>query len=391
MQRELAEVVVVAYGRSAIARAVKGALRNTHPIEYAAQVLNGVLDKVPQLPKKDIEDIIVGCAKPELKQRQNIARLIALRAELPYSVPAQTVNRFCASGLQTISTGANMIMTHQAEAIVTGGVESMTTVPYMGIGDPAFKDQWLDENEVGAYISMGLTAENVAERYQVTRKEMEEFAMGSHQKAAIAQDNGILAEDIIPVDAVNDDGSTFQFIRDECIRPNTTLESLSSLKPCFRENGLVTAGTSSPINDGASFVVMMSRKKADELGIRPIAKFLAYAVAGVDPRYMGIGPIQAVPKAMRLTGLSVSDMDVIELNEAFAAQSIPCIRKLGLDPKKVNPNGGAIALGHPLGASGTILTCKALSELKRQAGRYALVTMCIGGGMGAAAVFEAAK
>lgn len=389
MNQVMKDAVIVAYGRSAVSRAGKGALRNTNPIDLAAQVLKGVLAKVPQLPLEEVEDIVVGCAKPECNQRYNIARLIAVRAGLPYSTSGQTVNRFCASGLQSVSTAANMIMTGQSEVIVAGGVESMTAVPYMGIGDPEFRNKWIDENEPGLYMGMGLTAELVAEKYNITRQEMEEFAVKSQQKAAKAQSEGILGMDIIPVDAVEDDGvSVTVFDKDECIRAGATVEGLSGLKPAFKEDGRVTAGTSSPTNDGAAMVVLMSLEKAKELGIEPIAKFAAFAVAGVDPAYMGIGPIAAVPKVMRLTGLNVEDMDVIELNEAFAAQSIPCIKELGLDPDKVNINGGAIALGHPLGATGAILTGKALTQLKRGGGRYALVSMCIGGGMGAAAILE---
>ena len=383
------DVVIVAYGRSAVARAGKGSLKNTNPIEYSAQVLRGVLDKVPQLPAEAIEDVILGCAKPELTQRYNIGRLVALRAQLPYSVPGQTVNRFCASSLQAISTGANMIRSGEAEVIVAGGVESMTDIPYMGIGNPEFRNPWLDEHEPGAYMSMGITAENVAEQYGISRVEMEEFAVESHQKAAKAQNAGILAVDIIPVDAVDDEGNKFVFDQDECIRPNSSLQALAKLKPCFKPDGVVTAAISSPTNDGASMVVLMSAEKAQALGIRPLAKYVGYAVTGVDPCYMGIGPISAIEKVMKLTGHTADEMDVIELNEAFASQAIACIRTLNLDMAKVNINGGAIALGHPLGATGGILVSKALSQLHRQNGTYALVSMCIGGGMGAAAIFVA--
>lgn len=386
------DAVITAYGRSAVARSgKKGALRNTHPVEFGAQVLRGVLDKLPMLPLEQIDDVIVGCAKPELAQRQNIGKLLALRAGLPYSVPAQTVNRFCSSGLQTIAAGANAIMLGQADVIVAGGVESMTCIPYMGIGDPAFKDQWLDEHEPGAYISMGQTAENVARRFDVSRAEMEVFAAESHAKAAAAQRRGFFTRDIIPVHAITDDGSAFLFEQDECIRPDTTPERLSALKPCFLEGGRVTAGTSSPTSDGAAFVVLMSREKAQALGAPILARFAGFSAAGVDPSFMGIGPVAAVPKVMAQTGLSVADMDVIELNEAFAAQAIPCIRELNLPRGKVNPNGGAIALGHPLGATGGILTCKALRQLEETGGKYALISMCIGGGMGAAGIFEVCR
>ena len=355
-------------------------------------MLRGVLDKVPQLQPEEIDDLIVGCAKPELKMRQNIGRLVALRAQLPYSVPGETVNRFCASSLETVSIAANRIMTGQADVIVAGGVESMTAIPYMGIGEEAFKDPWLDKNLADAYVSMGITAENVAKRYGVTREEMERFALESQQKAAAATEQGILPQDIIPVDAFSEDGAPAgTFDRDECIRPNTTLEGLAGLKPSFLEDGLVTAGTSSVTSDGASMVVLMSEEAARARGITPLARFVGYAVAGVDPAYMGIGPVAAVPKVLKLAGLTLEQMDVIELNEAFAAQSIPCIRELGLDPAKVNPNGGAIALGHPLGATGGILVGKALTQLARTSGRYGLVTMCIGGGMGAAGVFESLR
>lgn len=382
--------MIVAYGRSAIARSgQKGSLRNTHPIEYSSEVLTEVLKKVPQLDWQDIDDVIIGCAKPEMQQRQNIGKLITLRTGLPYDVPGQTVNRFCASGLQSISIAANMIMTGQADVVVAGGVESMTAVPFMGIGDPAYQDPWIADHEPGGYISMGLTAENVAERYHVTRADMERFAVDSHMKAAEAQENGKLAEDIIPVHALDDKGSSFLFDKDECVRPNTSTNSLSALKPCFKEYGLVTAGTSSPTNDGAAMAVLMSRKKAEKLALKPLARFLAFSAVGIDPSYMGIGPIKAIPKVLSLTGLKLENMDVIELNEAFAAQALACIKELRLDPKRVNPNGGALALGHPLGATGTILTCKAISELRRIKGRFALVSMCVGGGMGAAAVLEA--
>lgn len=387
MIKMLNSAVIVAYGRSAIARSVKGSLKNTHPIDYASEILVGVLGQVPALDAKLIDDVVVGCAKPELSQRQNIGKLIALRAGLPYSVAAQTVNRFCASGLQSISIAANMIMTGQAEVVVAGGVESMTAVPYMGIGDPSFKDKWLDENEPGSYISMGLTAENVAEMHHISREEMEEFALKSQEKAIRARDCGFLGKDIIPVTALDDGGGEFSFGQDECIRM-TSLEKMAALAPCFKENGVVTAATSSPTSDGAGMAVLMSEQKAEELGMKPLVRFVGFAVAGVDPSYMGLGPIAAVPKVMEKTGLTVGQMDVIELNEAFAAQALPCIRTLGFDMEKVNPNGGAIALGHPLGATGTILTCKAISQLERIGGRYGLITMCIGGGMGAAGIIE---
>lgn len=383
---QLIDVVVVAYGRSAVGKAgKKGALRNSHPVDYAGAVLKGVLDKVPQLDRNLIEDVIVGCARPEGMQGRNIAKIIATRAGLTF-IPGQTVNRFCASGLQAISTGANMIMTGQSEIIVAGGVESMTAIP-MG-NDPKLNNKWIEENKPREYLPMGITAENVAEEYGITREDMDQFAVESHKKAAKAQEAGLFAEEIIPVEGVDDEGNPIVFDQDQGIRKNTNIEMISTLKTIFKEDGCVTAGQSSQTSDGTGFVVLMSAGKAKELGIKPFAKFLAYAVAGVDPGLMGIGPIKAVPKVMKLTGLSVKDMDVIEINEAFAAQSIPCINELEMPMDKVNVNGGAIALGHPLGATGAVLTCKALSQLRRRDGKYALVTMCIGGGMGAAAIYE---
>jgi acetyl-CoA acyltransferase len=388
MKGIIKDVYVVAYGRSAIAKSgKKGALRNMHPVELGGKVLAEVLKKVPQLNTEDIDDVIVGCAQPEGKQGNQVSRLIALRAGLGHSVPAMTVNRFCSSGLQTIDIGATMIAAGQADVIVAGGVESMTAIPMFGDITP-IAESWLLENEPGAYMPMGMTAEKVAELYGITREEMDALAVESHRKAAAAQDPGKFDGEIIPLDGVDDNGNPIVFDKDQGIRRSTTMESLAQLKTVFKEDGVVTAGTASQTSDGAGFVVLMSKEKVEELGIKPIAKFIAYQVAGCDPSLMGLGPMFAVPKVMKLAGLSVDDMDVIEINEAFAAQAIPCIRKLKFDLKKVNPNGGAMALGHPLGATGAFLTCKALSELERINGKYALVTMCIGGGMGAAGIYE---
>lgn len=386
MKKELQDAVIVAYGRSPNARAKKGSLCKVHPVEYAGQTLEGVLKKIPQLDPKEIEDVIVGCAKPEGVQSSNIGRLIAARAGLPYSVPGQTVNRFCSSGLQAISIAANMIMTGQSEVIVAGGVENMTQIPMGSV--PETRCPWITEYKPGYYMPMGLTAENVANRYNVTREEMDIFAVRSHIKAYNAQQSGKFKDDIIPIEYIDDEGNKALCVSDEGIRSNSSLEKMASLPTAFLEGGTVTAGSASQMNDAASFVVMMSSKKAEEIGLKPIAQFIGFAVAGVDPSYMGIGPINAVPKVLKLTGLSINDIDVIELNEAFAAQSIPCIRELDMDPQKVNPNGGAIAMGHPMGATGAILTCKVLSELKRTSGKYGMVTMCVGGGMGAAAVYK---
>ena len=386
MNDKLHEVVVAAYGRSAVGRAKKGGLAFAHPVDFGAQVLQGVLKRVPKLDPAQIDDVVVGCSNPSGKQGSNMARQIVLRAQLPVTVSAQTVCRFCSSGLQAISIGANAIMTGQAQVVVAGGVESMSALPInMGMDD---RSPWLVEHMPQALAPMGITAENVAEVYGITREEMDALAVTSHQRAAAAQAAGKFDGEIIPVEVPDAEGNLVTFSRDDGIRPNTTMESLAGLKTVFKEDGKVTAGTSSQTSDGAGFLVLMSREKADALGIKPIARFLAFSVAGVEPHLMGIGPIFAVPKVMNLTGLSVDDMDVIELNEAFAAQAIHCIQELGLNMDKVNPNGGAMALGHPLGATGAILSCKALAELQRNGGKYALVTMCVGGGMGAAGIYE---
>lgn len=378
--------VIVAYGRAPIARAGKGTLSKEHPVTYAAQVLQGVLEKVPQLPREEIEDVVVGCAKPEQLQGSNVGRVIAQRAGLSDCVAGQTVNRFCASGLQAIATAANSILVGEADIMVAGGVEDMTIVP-MGTREE-FREGWISENRPGVYMSMGITAENVAQRYGISREDMERFALESHQKAAAAQDSGAFDKEIIPVTYHDENGEEHLFTRDECIRRGGTMEKLASLRPCFLEDGRVTAATSSPTNDGAAFVVLMSEARAKELKIPPLARFLSFAVAGVPADVMGIGPIHAIPKALSRAGVKIADLDVVELNEAFAAQAIPCMQELGIDAAKVNPRGGAIALGHPLGATGAILTCKTLSYLEATGGRYGLVSMCIGGGMGAAAVFE---
>jgi len=385
----LENVVVVAYGRSAIGRAgKKGALRETHPLDLGAGVLKGILEtKLPQLDPALIDDVVMGCANQDMKQGYNPARMVTNAAGIPYSVPAMSINRFCSSGLQAIAIGAAEIESGLSNIVVAGGLESMTAVPLTYDRTPYYA-QSIVENDPNQYISMGMTAENVAERYHITRDEMEEMAVRSHEKAAAAQEAGKFDNEIIPLPGVDEDGNPIVFDKDQGIRKGTTKEILAKLKPCFKEDGVVTAATSSQTSDGASFVVLMSVNKAKELGIKPIAKFIGFAVAGCDPAYMGTGPMYAVPKVMELTGLTVDDMDVIEINEAFAAQAIPCIRTLKMNMDKVNPNGGAMALGHPLGATGAILTCKALNELSRTGGKYALVTMCIGGGQGAAGIYE---
>ena len=388
MAKPLSKTVVVAYGRSAVAKSgKKGALRNLHPIDMGGLVLKGVMEKIPKLDPALVEDVILGCAIPEAKQGLNPARLVAARAGLPYTACGLTVDRFCSSSLQAVALAAWQIEAGQADCIVAGGIESMTALP-MTLDRSGDMDPWLLEHDPAQYISNGETAENVAEKYNVTREEMDRLALESHRKAAAAQDAGYFDEQIIPLPGVDAEGNEIVFDKDQGIRRDTTLEKMASMKPCFRENGRVTAATSSQTSDAAAFVVLMRDSKAKELGIRPVAELLSFAVAGCEPDYMGLGPIYAAPKALEKAGLTVADMDVVELNEAFAAQAIPCMRTLGLDPAKTNPNGGAMALGHPQGATGAFLTIKALNELRRTGGKYAMVTMCIGGGMGAAGIYK---
>jgi len=384
MENTMRDAVIVAYGRSAVCRAKDGPFVGVHPIEWGAQALNGVLAKIPQLDPNEIDDVVVGCARTVNKCARNVARLICLRAGLE-PVSAQTINRFCSSGLQAISTCANAISVGDIDVAVAGGIESMSMIQTPGPDD---LDTTLDEICPGAYMAMGITAENVAQQRGITRVEMDRFAVESHIKAAEAQAKGYLNRSIVPVTVKDADGNDVVVDTDQGIRPGSNTESLAKLKPCFKEDGVVTAATSSQTNDSAAFMVIMSREKADGLGIKPIARLVRYATAGCDPETMGLGPIYAVPKVMVRSGLTVNDMDVIELNEAFAAQAIPCIRELDFDPEKVNPWGGAIALGHPMGATGVFLAIKALDYLREHSGQYALVTMCIGSGQGAAGILE---
>lgn len=381
------EAVIVAYGRSPIGKAPKGVFHSTHPVDLGAQTLKGVLARVPQLDSAQIDDVVVGCAYPEERQGWQFSRVIVQRAGLPDSVCAQTLTRFCSSGLQAIATGANAILAGQADVIVAGGVESMSQVKKMAYPEE-YWESYLAEHYPEAYMGPGLTAENVAERWKVSRADMDAMAVESHRRADQAQQAGLFDEEIIPVYANTDDGDRVLVTRDEGVRPGTNAEKLAQLKPCFVENGSVTAATSSQMSDGAAFVVLMSRQKAEVLGVKPLARLVGFAVGGCPAEVMGIGPIYAVPKVLERTGLALEDMEVIELNEAFASQALVCIRELGMDPERVNPNGGALALGHPLGATGAALTCKVLSQLRRNGGRYGMVTMCIGGGMGAAGIFE---
>lgn len=382
MNREINEAVIVAYGRSPIARAFKGTLASTYPTAYGAQILRAVVEKVPELPLDAIDDVIIGCAKPERTQGKNMARIITLASGLPNSTPAKTINRFCASGLESIALAAQAIKAGEANVVIAGGVESMTLVP-MEKDEMSLYDPELTGERPDIFMSMGMTAENVADRYGITREEMDRFALESHQKAANAREAGAFQKEIIPVKLA--DG---EFMVDECIRADTTLEGLGQLRTVFKEDGSVTAGTSSQMSDGAAFVVVMNRQVAETFGIKPIAKFVGYSVAGVDPEVMGIGPVKAIPKVMKLTGLSLDEMDVIELNEAFASQAIACIQELNIDREKLNPRGGALAMGHPLGVTGAALTIKAMSYLEDTGQKYGLISMCIGGGMGAAGIIE---
>ncbi len=382
------EAVIVAYGRSACCRARKGGFSQTHPINYAAMTLKGVLEKVPQLSPELIGDVLTGCAFPLKEMDMNVSRLIVNRAELPEEIPAQTVNRFCSSGLQTIAAASNAIIAGEYDIAVAGGAEFMTDC-FDPFQEP-YLNPWIKENYPSAIMSMGETAERVADKYKITRAEMEEMALESHRRASVARMAGKLSPSIIPMS--NDQGVWISeddgILADAEGNLRTSLEKMASMDPPFRENGLVTAATSSQMTDAAAYAVVMERKKAEELGMKPIAKFEGFAVAGCDPSLMGMGPIYAIPKLLKKTGLSLEQMDVIELNEAFASQALACTRELGMNPEKVNPYGGAMALGHPMGATGTILTEKALDYLKDNNGKYALISMCIGGGMGAAGIFS---
>jgi acetyl-CoA acyltransferase len=379
---ELKQAVLVAARRSPVGRALKGTLCNTRPDDLAIEVLAKTLADLPGLPHEAIDDVVLGCAMPEAEQGLNVARVIALRAGLSEASSAQTINRFCSSGLQAIATVAERIQVGAIDCGVGGGVESMSMVP-MG-GNKAVLNPKIVAEAPELYVSMGITAENVAKRFEVSRRDQDAFALTSHQRAAAAIAAGKFSGEIVPVTSV--EGKLLAV--DEGPRADTSAEALAQLRPVFHASGSVTAGNSSQMSDGAAMAVLVSAEKAKALGLTPIARYVGFAVAGVAPDIMGIGPIEAIPKVLRQTGLSLADIDVIELNEAFASQSLAVIRKLGLDPDKVNVNGGAIALGHPLGCTGAKLTATALAELHRRKGRYAMVTMCIGGGMGAAGIFE---
>ncbi|HHM2365882.1 TPA: acetyl-CoA C-acyltransferase [Staphylococcus aureus] len=389
------EAYIVAYGRSAAAKAKQGALFHERPDDVAAKVLQGVLKRIDgKFNKNMIEDVIVGTAFPEGLQGQNIARTIALRAGLSDTVPGQTVNRYCSSGLQTIAIAANQIMAGQGDILVAGGVELMSAVP-MGGNEPT-NNPTLQYDDIGASYPMGLTAENVASQFDVSREDQDAYAVRSHQRAYDAQRDGRFKDEIIPIQVNSVEYTnagpkvhTNIFDQDEFIRPDTTMEALAKLRTVFKADGTVTAGTSAPLSDGVGFVVLMSGDKVKELGVTPIARFVGFKAVGVDPKIMGIGPAYAIPEVLSLSNLSVEDIDLIELNEAFASQTIASIKEVGLDISRTNVNGGAIALGHPLGATGAMLTARLLNEMgRRPDSRYGMVTMCIGVGMGAAAIFE---
>jgi acetyl-CoA acyltransferase len=376
-----------------VGRAFKGTLRATRPDELAAVAIKGALDRVPQLDPKEIEDVILGCAMPEAEQGMNVARIASLRAGLPVEVSAVTINRFCSSGLQAIAMAAERILSGGAEVMVAGGTESMSMIP-MG-GNKISPNPWLVDHYPDAYLSMGLTAERVAHRFGITREQCDQFSLRSHQKALAAIAAGKFEDETVavPVSFTTPNGSKpkkhhISFKVDEGPRADTSIEALGALKAAFHVKGVTTAGNSSQMSDGAAAAVVMSAERAKALGIAPLARYVAFATAGYKPEEMGLGPVFAIPKALKLAGLKLSDIDVIELNEAFAAQSLAVIREAGLDPERVNPNGGAIALGHPLGCTGAKLTASIIRELKRRKGRYGMVTMCVGGGMGAAGIFE---
>jgi acetyl-CoA acyltransferase len=397
------EAVIVSSVRTAVGKSAKGTLRATRPDDLAAVAIKEAIGRAKGLDAAEIEDVIVGCATPEAEQGMNMARIASLRAGLPVTVSAMTINRFCSSGLQAIALAAERIIAGGAEVAVAGGAESMSMIP-MG-GNKIAPNPWLTDNRPDTYLNMGLTAENVAKKYGITREQADEFSLASHQKALAAIAAGKFKDEIVPVDvsytvleAAAAGANTaskprtvkVSFDTDEGPRADTSLEALAKLKPAFHTHGVVTAGNSSQTSDGAAAAVVMSAERARALGLKPMARFLAFATAGCPPEEMGIGPVYAIPKALKLAGLRLDQIDVIELNEAFAAQALSVIKLLGIDPTRVNVNGGAIALGHPLGCTGAKLTATILREMERRNARYGLVTMCVGGGMGAAGIFERA-
>ena len=392
---QINEAFIVAAVRTPVGKAKKGALQHVRPETLGAVAVSGALRTVDGFDHARVDDVVLGCAFPEGPQGMNVTRAIVQKAGLPNSVPGVTVNRFCSSGLQTIAQAANSVVVGQADCVVAGGVESMSAVP-MG-GFYFAPDPNLVEERPEHYTSMGITAENVAEKYGVSREDQDAFALRSHQRATDAIEEGRFRDEIVPVPIEEtryneDEQSAEPFSKehdtDEGPRADTSLEALGKLRPAFKTGGTVTAGNASQMNDGAAATLIMSKRVVEETGAQPLARLLGFAVAGVDPAYMGIGPVEAIPKVLSQTGLSLEDIGLVELNEAFAAQAIAVVRELGLDEEKVNVNGGAIALGHPLGCTGAKLTATLLHEMRRRGVRYGLVSMCIGGGMGAAGVFE---
>jgi len=386
----MADIIIAEAVRSAVGRAHKGSLRNKRPDELAGDVIRGLVERVPQVTPDMVDDVILGCAMPEGEQGLNVARLAALLGGLPNETSAVTINRFCSSGLQAIAMAAGAVALGQHDIVCAGGVESMTSTPMTGFHLSASPE--LMELNPSAHTPMGITAENVANKFNISREDQDAFAYDSQQKAAKAIADGKFVDEIVPVKAIKyTDGErvAYDFKVDELPRPQTTLEALAKLRPAFAVKGSVTAGTSSPLSDGAAAALVMTKEKADSLGIKGLGYFRSFATAGVDPAIMGIGPIPAVKKLLAKTGLTIADIDVIELNEAFASQAVYVKNTLEIPSEKLNVNGGAIALGHPLGCTGAKLSATALYELRRRGGKYAIVTMCIGGGMGAAGLFEA--
>jgi len=391
------EAVIVSIARTAVGKAPRGALRNTRPDEMAATAIREVLRRAPGIDPAEVEDVILGCAMPEAEQGNNVARVASLLAGLPVSCSAMTINRFCSSGLQAIAIASERIMAGFAEVVIAGGTETMSMIP-MG-GYHFAPNPYLIEHYPDTYLSMGLTAENLARKHAITRQRQDEFALRSHRRALAAIAAGRFNEEIVPLEVVEVNGNgkdkpqtrKVRFDRDEGPRADTSLDALAKLKPAFHAHGTVTAGNASQMSDGAAAAVVMSAEKAKALGLEPLARFVSFATAGCLPEEMGIGPVYAIPKALKLAGLKLADIAVIELNEAFAAQALSVIEVAGLDLERVNVNGGAIALGHPLGCTGAKLTATLLGELKRRSARYGMVTMCVGGGMGAAGIFENLK
>jgi acetyl-CoA acyltransferase len=388
------DAVIVSAVRTAVGKAPKGTLRNTRPDEMGAAVIEEALRRAEGLEKSEVEDVVMGCAMPEAEQGMNVARAAAIRAGLPVETSAMTINRFCSSGLQSIAIAADRIRTGACEVIVAGGLETMSLIP-MG-GHIIRPNPYLVEHYPDFYLNMGLATENVARKYEVKREEQDAFALQSHRRAAAAQEAGKFDDEIVPLKVTFEElnergkkvGREVAFERDEGVRRDSSEEGLAKLKPAFHAQGTITAGNASQMSDGAAAAVVMSDERARQLNLKPLARFVAYATAGCPPEEMGIGPVFAIPKVLKIAGLKLEDIDVIELNEAFAAQSLAVIKTLGLDPERVNVNGGAIALGHPLGCTGAKLTATILRELERRGGRYGMVTMCVGGGMGAAGIFE---